>query len=417
MLGRPAVLTRAEAQQRLRELLPFPEPPKEEIETSVALGRILGGSVHSPEDLPPFARSTMDGYALRARDTFGASESMAAYLNVIGDIPMGTAPKISVGEMAAVRIATGGMLPEGADAVVMLEQTVPVDAGMIEVLRPVAPGENVIQTGDDVRQGQEVLLCGRRIRPQDIGLLCGLGVTKVFVYRRVTVSVIPTGNEVVPPDKLPKPGEVRDINSFHLAALLEQAGARPIRYGVVPDDEDRLAEAVRCAVAESDLVILSGGSSVGTRDLTEKVLTSLGKRELLFHGVAVKPGKPTLCAVVEGRPVFGLPGHPAAVVIGYDLFVKPVLKILSGEDSPAWADRAGRRVTATLTRSVSSRPGREDYLRVALEGEGEAVTARPILGKSGLISTLVTAVGTVVIPEEKAGLEKGESVVVTLFPS
>ncbi|NOY54056.1 MAG: molybdopterin molybdotransferase MoeA [Deltaproteobacteria bacterium] len=416
MLGRSAVLSRQEAQQRLRETFCFPVPPMEEIETPAALGRILGRPVSSPEDLPSFARSTMDGYAVRARDTFGASESMAAYLNVIGEIPMGTVPEISVGEMDAVRIATGGMLPAGADAVVMLEQTVSVDAGMVEVVRSVAPGENVIRTGDDVRQGQEILRSGRRIRPQDIGLLCGLGVTKIFVYRRPAVSVIPTGNEIVPPDQTPHPGQVRDINSFHLAALLQQAGARPIRYGVIPDDEDRLEEAVHRAVAGSDLVILSGGSSVGTRDLTEKVLTSLGEG-LLFHGVAVKPGKPTLCALVKGRPVFGLPGHPAAVVIGYDLFVKPILQSLSGEQPPDWTDRSGRTVIATLTRSVSSRPGREDYLRVALKREGEEVTARPILGKSGLISTLVAAAGTVVIPEEKAGLEKGESVIVRLFPS
>lgn len=415
MVGRGRALSRSEAQQTLREAFSFPEPPVDGIETPASLGRVLGREVISPEDLPSFARSTMDGYAVRARDTFGASESMAAYLALVGEIPMGKAAAVSVGEMAAVRIATGGMLPAGADAVVMLEHSSLMDAGMIEVVRPVAPGENVIQVGEDVRQGREVLPRGCRIRPQDIGLLCGLGVTRVSVYRRPAVAVIPTGNEIVAPEQTPRPGQVRDINSFHLAALIVQAGARPIRYDVVPDDEGALKEAVRRAVVESDLILLSGGSSVGTRDLTEKVLTSLGEGEILFHGVAVKPGKPTLCALVEGRPVFGLPGHPAAVVIGYDLFVRPVLLALSGEQSPPWADRAGRTVTASLTRSVVSRPGREDYLRVALEMEGAELRARPILGKSGLISTLVDAVGTVVIPERKLGLEKGESVVVRLF--
>ncbi len=415
MLGRSAALPRLEAQETLRKAFAFPEPSVEEIGTPASLGRVLGREVNAPEDLPSFARSTMDGYAVRARDTFGASESMAAYLTLTGEIVMGKAAEVSVGEMSAVRIATGGMLPEGADAVVMLEHTTMLDAGMIEVVRPVAPGENVIQVGEDVKLGRTVLHRGHRIRPQDIGLLCGLGVTTVPVYRRPTVAVIPTGNEIVPPEASPQPGQVRDINSFHLAALIEQAGARPIRYGVVPDDEGCLEEAVRRAVSESELVVLSGGSSVGTRDLTEKVLTSLGKRGILFHGVAVKPGKPTLCALVEGRPVFGLPGHPAAVVIGYDLFVKPVLKSLSGEESPPWAARAGRTVTAFLTRSIASRSGREDYLRVALEMEGEELRARPILGKSGLISTLVGAVGTVVIPEQKLGLEKGEQVVVRFF--
>ncbi len=415
MLGRGEALSRQEAQRTLKEAFSFPEPPVEEVETFASLGRVLGREVTSPEDLPSFARSTMDGYALRARDTYGASESMAAYLTLTGEVPMGKAAEVSVGEMAAVRIATGGMLPDGADAVVMLEHTALMDAGMIEVVRPVAPGENVIQIGEDVRQGRPVLPRGHRIRPQDVGLLCGLGITRVPVYRRPTVSVIPTGNEIVAPGQTPLPGQVRDINSFHLAALVEQTGSCPIRYGVVPDDEERLKEAVRRAVAESNLVILSGGSSVGTRDLTEKVLTSLGRRGILFHGVAVKPGKPTLCALVEGRPVFGLPGHPAAVVIGYDLFVRPVLKSLSGEQSPPWIERAERTVTAALTRSVASRPGREDYLRVALEMKGEELLARPILGKSGLISTLVGAVGTVVIPEQKPGLEKGEQVVVRLF--
>jgi molybdopterin molybdotransferase len=416
MLGRSGALRRREAQEILSRSFTLPPLPEEEIETFHAFGRVVSKEIESPEDLPPFARATMDGYAVRAGDTFGASESLAAYLTLTGEVSMGEPAKEPVGEMEAVRIATGGMLPEGADAVVMFEHTSLLDERMVEVVRVVAPGENVIRVGEDIGRDQAVLKRGHRLRPQDVGALCGLGITSISVYRQPRVAVIPTGNEIVSPDRTPRPAQVRDINSPHLAALLRQGGCQPVLYEIVPDDEKRLKETIGRAVQETDVVLLTGGSSVGMRDLTQKVLSTLGKPGILFHGVAVKPGKPTLCALIEQRPVFGLPGHPAAVVIGFDLFVKPLLRSLSGEVVPPWDALAEPQLVARLSRSVASRSGREDYFRVALEMREGEPWARPVLGKSGLISTLVDADGTIVVPETKLGLEKGERVVVRLFP-
>jgi len=415
MLGRTGVIPREEAQKIFLRNLEVSKLPDEEINVSASLGRILSAEIRSPVDLPAFAKATMDGYAVRAGDTFGATETLPAYLNLAGEVPMGVRAAVGVRPQDAVKIATGGMLPDGADAVVMLEHASPVDEKMIEVSRPAAPGENVIRAGEDIRKNRTVGKPGRRVRPQDIGALCGIGIIRIRVYRRPRVAVIPTGNEIIPPDRVPGLGQVRDINSYHLSALVAQHGGVPVHFGIVPDEEDRLKEAVLKAVQETDLILLSGGSSVGAKDLTDRVIKELGEPGVLVHGVAVKPGKPTLCALVKSRPVIGLPGHPAAVAIGFELFVRPVLRLLSGEAVPSWERFIGCTVKARITRSIASRPGREDYIRVALELHEGALRARPILGKSGLISTLVDASGTVVVPENKLGLEKDEEVDVRVF--
>lgn len=415
MLGRTGAMGRREAQETFLKQLKPPVRAEEGMDAVAALGRIISREIPSPVDLPAFARGTMDGYALSARDSFGATETLPAYLNLVGEVSMGAPAEVVVGAGEAVKIATGGMLPRGADAVVMFEHTSPVDAGMLEVKRPVAPGENVIQAGEDIRRGRVILGRGHRVRPQDIGALCGVGVTRVHVFRRPRVAVLPTGNEIIPPDRAPGPGQVRDINSFHLAALVERNGGEPVRFGIVPDEEDHLKAAVVKAVEETDLVLLSGGSSVGTRDLTSRVISDLGRPGILVHGVAVKPGKPTLCAMVHDRPVVGLPGHPAAVAIAFDLFVRPVLRVLSGQAAAPWEGLRKQTVRARITRNIASRAGREDYVRVALDLAEDGLWARPVLGKSGLISTLVDAAGIVVVPEKRLGLEKGEEVEVRLF--
>ncbi len=415
MLGRSGLSARRAAQETFLSHLGRPELRQERVDVVSALGRILSQPIVSKENLPAFSRSTMDGYAVRAQDTFGATEALPGYLNIVGEIPMGVPASGAVHSQEAMKIATGGMLPDGADAVVMFEQTAPVDDRMIEVMRAVAPGENVIQAGDDVQEGEVVLQMGHRLRPQDIGVLCGLGITRVPIYRRPRVAVIPTGSEIVPPDQAAGPGQVRDINSYHLSALIEQAGGVADRYAIVPDDLAALKQNVGRALAECDLVVLSGGSSVGTRDLTAEVLSQLGKPGIVVHGVAVKPGKPTICAMVGKIPVFGLPGHPAAIVIGFDLFVRPVLRLLSGLRDVSWSSLRCPVVRARMSRSVSSAAGREDYVRVAVAVDEGQLLARPILGKSGLMRTLVEAHGTVVIPEESIGLEKGEAVEVALF--
>jgi molybdopterin molybdotransferase len=421
MLGRSGVVSREEAFRALEQHLTITPPAPEELSISLSLGRIAAEDITSPEDLPEFDRSTMDGFAVRSADTFGAAESRPALVTIVGSIDMGSMPDraLSVGE--TMKIATGGALPQGADAVVMLEQTQAVDAVQVEVVKPVAPLENVVQAGDDIKQGEIILNRGHRMRPQDIGALAGVGITRIRVFEKPRVAIINTGNEVVPADTAPAPGQVRDINSYTLEGLIAQAGGIPVKKGIIPDEYDLLRKTLDAALSDCDLVLMTGGSSVGTMDLTAKVINDLGRPGVLVHGVSIKPGKPLIMGVLDTPaghvPVFGLPGHPAAVSICFELFVKPVLLRMTGEaPHPALAGvSAYRSVKAKLARSISSSPGREDHVRVMLETQDGVLWARPVFGASGLISTLVKAVGTVVVPVSKIGIEAGEEVEVRLF--
>lgn len=384
----------------------------ETILTARALGRVLAEDVISKVDVPNFDRSTMDGFAVRARDTFGASEGMPAYLSVAGEIMMGQAALTEIAPGQAVKIATGGMLPPEADAVVMVEYTEDLGSGEIAVVRPVAPGENVVRRGEDVCAGQVLLPAGIRLRPQELGALAGIGVIDCPVAARPRVAIISTGDELVPPEEEPATGQVRDINSYALQALVEEAGGEGVLYGIVRDDFDTLKGVVSDSLMRDDIVVISGGSSVGTRDVTAAVLNSFGAPGVLVHGVAVKPGKPTILAVVQGKPVFGLPGHPVSAMVLSDLFLVPAVRHLLGVNA---GDRRRAVVTARLNRNLASASGRVDYIRVALvERDGE-LWAEPVLGKSGLISTMVKADGFVVITAVKEGIAAGESVEVILF--
>jgi molybdopterin molybdotransferase len=305
-----------------------------------------------------------------------------------------------------VRIATGGMLPADADAVVMVEQTQEVDDRTIEVLRPVAPGENAVQVGEDVRQGDPILSRGHALRPQDLGGLLALGITSVCVARRLRVGIVSGGDELVDPAAEPGPGQIRDINSYTLAALVRRAGHEARLCGIIADDYEALAAAAREALASSDVLILSAGSSVSTRDMTAQVLESLGQPGVLVHGVSLKPGKPTILGVCADKPVFGLPGNPVSCMVTFDLFVAPTLAYLSGAQAPP-----RRTVTARLARNIASATGREDYIQVRLE-HGEAI---PVFGKSNLIYTLIRADGMLKIPLDVGGLAAGAQVEVVLF--
>lgn len=375
-----------------------------------ALGRRLAGEVTAVDDVPGFHRSTMDGFAVRARDTFGATESLPAYLDVEGEVFMGRAPAGSVGVGRAWRIPTGGMLPEGADAVVMVEHTEELDDRTIGVNRPVAPGDHVVRAGEDVAAGSVVLRPGHLVRPQDLGLLSAVGVTEVPVARRPRVGIISTGDEVVEPHRAPGQGQVRDINSYVLYGQALAAGGQPEIRGIARDEFDVLLDMLRRTVDECDLVLLSGGSSVGTRDVASRVLDTLGSPGVLFHGISIKPGKPTVGAVVDGKPVFGLPGHPVSAAVVFELFVTPLLKHGGYTEDPLEFP-----VRARLKRNMRSAAGREDYIRVRLARENGEITADPVLGKSGLISTMVRAGGLARIPAEKEGVEAGELVEVKLF--
>jgi molybdopterin molybdotransferase len=420
MLGRTGVITREAALKLLTAHFTVSRPVLEEIHISHSLGRVLAGDIASPEDLPEFDRSTMDGYAVKSSDTFGAAESRPALLRVVGEIPMGTVPDRTLSKGEAMKIATGGALPSGADAVVMFEQTQPVDAVNIEVVKPVAPIENVIQTGDDVKKGEVILYHGHRIRPQDMSALASLGITRISVFEKPRVAIISTGNEIVPADSKPAPGRIRDSNSYNLEGLITQSGGVPSKKGIIPDDYASLRKTLEAAINDCALILMTGGSSVGIADLTAKVINDAGQPGVLVHGVSIKPGKPLIIGLIvtpeRHVPIFGLPGHPAAVSICFELFVKPVLVHMSGEVPHPALDGVPsyRSVKATLARSITSGPGREDHVRVTLERKDDQLLARPVFGASGS-SHAVKAVGTVVVPLNKIGIEAGEEVEVRLF--
>lgn len=382
----------------------------ERIPTRQALGRVLAETLTAPEDLPSFRRSTVDGYAVRAADTYGASAGLPAWLAVIGEVRMGQAPTWSVGADQAALIHTGGMLPEGADAVVMIEHTQAVDATSIEVMRPVAVGENVVQPGEDVRAGDVLLSSGHRLRAQDVGGLLALGITEVTVAKAPRVAILSTGDEVVPPEQKPGPGQVRDVNSYTLAALIERAGGVAILGGIIPDRRAELEEAARRAHAQAEAVLLSAGSSVSVRDLSADIIRGLGQPGILVHGVSMRPGKPTILAVCDGVPVFGLPGNPVSAMVVCELFVVPTVRALLGESAPRPV-----QVMARLARNLASTAGREDYVPVRLEERKGELWAVPVFGKSNLIYTLVRAEGMVQVPLDSNGIREGEWVAVRLY--
>ncbi|MBF0515727.1 MAG: molybdopterin molybdotransferase MoeA, partial [Nitrospirae bacterium] len=364
------------------------------------------------EDVPHFARSTMDGYAVSAEDTFGASETLPAYIKVSNEVLMGKTPTFHIARGEAAKIPTGGMLPEGTDAVLMIEHTQSFGDSDIEVLRSLAPGDNVIQKGQDICKGAPVLARGHRLRPQDVGALAALGVTDVLVYKRPRVSIISTGDEIIPPGRQLQGAEVRDINSYNLSGLLHNNGAVPLRMGIFRDDHDTIVNIATEAVATSQMVLITGGSSVGTLDMTAKIIDSLGRPGVLFHGVAVKPGKPLIAANINGIPVFGLPGHPAAVTVSFEVFIKGVLRRITGESEK---ETNKNTIRARLTSNVSSEPARTDFIWVKVMGKDGEYFAQPVLSKSGLIASLVKADGVIEIPADKRGIQKDDEVIVRLF--
>jgi molybdopterin molybdotransferase len=380
-----------------------------------ACGRRLAADITAAEPVPHFARATMDGYAVRARDTFGASEDLPALLERSGEVIIGNTPEIEVAPGMAVEVPTGGMIPEGADAVVMVEYTTVLDDTTIEIMKPAAPGENVLKTGEDITPGEVLFRKGAALRPQDIGVLASLGIIEVEVFRAALVALISTGDEIAPVETFPlPPGMVRDINSFSLAAQIESAGARVGMRKMVSDRLEELVSACREALVDHDVIVLSGGSSVGARDYTTRVLARLPESELLVHGVAIRPGKPTIFGRVGSALFWGLPGQPASALITCRAFVLPSLLKLHGatEVEPAQT----RSIEAVLTRQVPSVHGRTDYVPVSLSRGGEGTTeASPIFGKSGAIGILARADGYVVIPQHVEGLDGGMKVTVFLF--
>lgn len=373
---------------------------------SQALGRCLAEDICAEEYVPDFDRSTVDGYALRAADTFGCSDAIPAILPRAREILMGEGADFLLEPGTCCAVPTGGAVPRGADSVVMMEYTEDYGDGTIGVGKPTAPGENMIFRGDDVFPGKPVLNRGRVLSSQDVGALAAIGRTQVPVMRKLTVGVISTGDELVPPEAAPGPGQIRDVNGPMLEAMLTGWGAAVIPYGIVVDDEATLRATVEKAVRECDAVLLSGGSSVGARDAACRVIESMGT--LLMHGVAMKPGKPTILGKTGATPLVGLPGHPVAVYFITKLFVLPLLARLTGRTERQYT------VTAHISESVSANHGRAQYQCCTLREVDGVLTAIPIRSKSGLITTLAGSDGYFCIPRDCEGLPRGAQIQVTV---
>jgi molybdopterin molybdotransferase len=392
--------------------------PSETLVTEKALGRVTAAAILAPHPLPAFRRSTMDGYAVRAANTHGSSGSLPALLSVAGEVPMGRTADVEVGNEQAALVHTGGMIPETADAVVQVELTQIIGADPdalppyeIEVFKAVASGENVLQVGEDVQVEAQVLPQGHLLRPQDLGGLLALGITSVTVTRRPRVAILATGDEVVPPWQEAGPGQIRDINSYTVAGQVRQAGGTPILGGIVSDDLAALNNAAKAFLADADMLVMSAGSSVSVRDMTVRVFEQLGEPGVLFHGVATRPGKPTIVGVVDDKPLLGLPGNPVSAMVQFDMFGVPAIYWLQG--LKAWPRRG--LVWATVSQNIASQSGREDYVPARLQETSAGLTATPVFGKSNLIYTLVNADGLIKIPLNKGGLLAGDQVEVRLF--
>lgn len=404
------VKTTEEALEAVNGFSPVGEEP---VHIEDALGFTLSRDIISPEDLPGFHRSSMDGYAVNAKDTFGATENMPALLEIAGEVVMGKPPDVKGSPGKAVRISTGGMLPGGTDSVVMLEYCHSLDERTIEVSRAVSPLENVICPGDDFKHDTSVFKAGKTLRPQDIGLLAGLGIAYVNAFRRPKIAIISTGDEIVPVEEKPGPGQVRNINSYTLGAFCRQAGAIPIMMGLCEDSFSELKGLLTGGLDFADSVWISGGSSVGARDITLKVLESFDNMELLVHGISISPGKPTIIAKIGEKAVFGLPGHTASAMVVAEVFLKLFISRLRGFH--AGGDFTNNIIKAELDRNIESNSGRDDFIRVRVERDGDKFIAIPVFGKSGLISTLVEAHGLLRIDRNVEGLYRGEKVDVMLF--
>lgn len=403
------VQTLAEAMQTLRPHLHSFYDHFEEIPLVEGLGRILGQEVSVLQPVPHYRKSTVDGLAVRGADTFGASESMPALLQCQGEIYMGVEPLVTLQAGEGLLIPTGGMLPTGADAVVMIEHLEDFGNGLYGVLKPIAPGENLIDIGEDMSPGEVMIPQYTKIRPQEMGLLASQGITSISVLPRLRVGILSTGDEIVSPEIIPAPAQSRDINGYTLLGQALAAGALAQHYGIVKDDVDELRQRLTQMLDENDVVLLSGGSSVGARDLSAQLIEELGEPGLLFHGLALRPGKPTIGGVVDGKLIFGLPGHPASAMVVFDCVVRPWLdaSVLRTQDFP--------EPEGILTQNVYSGSGREEFVRVRLLGESGNWRVEPLRGKSGLIRTMVHADGLLHIDLDTEGLEAGKRVRVRLL--
>lgn len=413
--GGPSRFPLVTVTEALAALQSFRAVEAERIPTAEASGRVLARDVRTTLDLPHFARSYMDGFAVRARDTTDASVQHPRRLAIVGSVDMGRRVDVRLGRGECMRIPTGGMLPRGADAVVMVEHTRESAAGAVDIERAAVTGQHVMRRGEDARKGARIFARGHRLRPADVGALSGIGLDRVQVVRRPRVAVLATGDEIVPPEVTPRPGQVRNVNQYALRALIAAAGCEPLDFGILPDREAVIRQAMRRALAKADAVLVSGGSSVGAKDLTPAVVAAMPHAHIRVHGIRIRPGKPTLIARAAGKPVIGLPGNPTSALVIFHVLALPLLRLLGGEPRAA-AFVPRRTVRAELGAAVASVVGREDWIRVALTTRADGtVVATPVAGGSGDIVGFVRADGLVRIGAAAAGLARGEQATVTLI--
>lgn len=376
------------------------------IKTINSVSRTVSKPITSSANLPNFTRSSMDGYAVRAIDTYGASQSQPSYLNLVSEIKMGTVPKTKLQTGETARIFTGSMVPESADAVVMIEYTESIESSLIEIIKPVAPGENIIQIGEDIEINEAVFSAGHVIRPQDIGGLLALGITHVPVFQRPKIGIISTGDELISPELEPAKGQVRDINTYTISALVQKYAGEPITFGINKDRFEIQLETAEKALSNCSMVIISAGSSTSSRDLTSRVISRLGEPGILMHGLAHKPGKPSIIGSAKGKLVFGLPGNPVSAMIIFELLVSRAIKNILGSVSQIISPPK-----AILTKDIPSSNGREEHVPVKLfNSQSGNLMADPIFGKSNLIYTLIKSDGIVVVPINKSGIYSGDIV-------
>jgi molybdopterin molybdotransferase len=394
--------------EALADFRPAHRTAAETVALDDALGRVPAADVLAGEALPGFDRSSVDGYAVRARDTFGASESIPAYLTLTGSVSMGAPTELALPVHSAIAVPTGGALPDGADAVVMIEYTQEAMAGSIEVVRPVAPGEGIVRADEDLAPGQTAVRAGTPLRAQDVAMLAALGITELAVHARPAVSILATGDELIAPDAGPVGrGQVRDALSSSVGALVREAGGRAQPPQIVRDDPGVLHDAVGRGLADSDVVVICAGSSVGARDETAAAVAAVAGAEIWCHGLALKPGKPTLLAASNEVPIIGLPGNPRSALVVFRLIGMPLVRRAGG-----WtAERLAPSTLRRLSRDLPSAAGRLDVVQVRISGE----EAEPIFGPSALLSVLTKADGYVIVPEDANGLPAGETVEVFLY--
>jgi molybdopterin molybdotransferase len=368
-----------------------------------ALHRILAQDIVADVDIPGFTRSVVDGYAVRAAETVGSSDAIPSMFTLRGRVAMGTSAGMNLQPGECIYVPTGGVLPDGSDAVVMIEHAEQIGDEIL-IKKSVAFGENVLLYNEDFSEGEPVLSMGKRLSAQDIGVLAAAGCRDVPVVRMPKIGILSTGNELVPVSVRPQAGQVRDVNSYVIAAAVRDWGCFPVSYGIVRDDRDALNAGISRATAECDVVLISGGSSKDERDMVSAIIEERGK--VLIHGIAIAPGKPTIIGKCNGRPVIGLPGHPASAFIVLIAIVRHLITAITGETG-----NSVRTLQATLDQNVPSAKGREDYVRVAVKNG----IATPLFGKSGLLNTLVKSTGVVRVPAESEGLETGTRVEVILW--